>query len=817
MQRGRIILGMRLWEFVTRPEGDAWRSAAELCALHGCVTGTGDESMNYFVRAGFVILPLCVLSGCAASQFLSKLESAGAFPGQDPATTVRNTDLSARNPTTVDERSSQGDQPLKPLLFPGTDPESQPQSSPDSNSEFRTASAQPVSITNDGVEMNFENADVQSVAKTLLGDVLQLNFVVDPRVQGTVTLASVGPIARKDVFAAFESALHAQNAAIVHDGKFVKIVPMPDAAGHSSIGRGVGEPGFGVSVVPLRYVSASSLAKTTENLIGRAGAIRVDQARNLVLIQGSTTEREAAIDVISTFDVEWLRNQSVGVYPIKSTSPETMIEELNRVFETADGGPGQGVIRFQPISRMNAVMVVSKNPSYLEQVSAWVERLDRSDSNGTTVRTYHLKYGNATQIAKVLGEIFGTQKQGSGSDSPINQVSPTTAASASRIDSLDKGGQNSGSSQSSGGITGSTGTQSASTSATGSIAAAFDAFSDRKAATDGDSPGTQSGGLPRGVFQNVRITADTINNSVVVYSNQEDYRVIERALRDFDRPRLQVAIEATVAEVTLTKELTYGVQFYLNNNTGSLGLIGAVTAAAQTTVLQQTVPGFNMVLGGANLPRVILNALDSITDVKVLSSPSIVVLDNQPALLEVGDQVPITTSSATVLSNSSTPIVNTIEMHNTGVILKVLPHVNANGTVQLEVDQEVSAIVNPAQQTLTPTISERRVHSTVAVTSGQTVLLGGLISENDQKTQSGIPGLSNIQGLGGLFGNTDNTRTRTEIIIFIRPQLVRNSVDARAVTQEFRDKLESMRNTPSVVNGAKISPDTSTGIFSAKP
>jgi general secretion pathway protein D len=766
--------------------------------------------MNHFVRAGFVVVPMFVLSGCAASQFLSKLESAGAFQGQDPATTVRNTDLSARYPTAVDERSGSSNEPLRPLLFPGSGPESQPAPSPD-GSEFRTASAQPVSITNDGVEMNFENADVQSVAKTLLGDVLQLNFVVDPRVQGTVTLASVGPVARKDVLPAFESALRAQNAAIVRDGKFMKIVPMPDAPGHTSISRGPGEPGFGVSVVPLRYVSASTIAKTTENLIGRAGAIRVDQARNLVLIQGTTTEREAAIDVISTFDVEWLRNQSVGVYPIKSTSPETMIEELNRVFQTSDGGPGQGVIRFQPISRMNAVMVVTQNPSYLEQMRAWVDRLDRSDSNGTTVRTYHLKYGNATQIAKVLGEIFATQRSGSGGDSPINQIAPTTSASASRIDSLDHGGMNSNtSSQSS---SGSTGTQSASSGTNQTIAAAFDSFSDHKAAAEGDSPRTDSGGPLRGVFQNVRITADTINNSVVIYSNQEDYRVIERAVRDFDRPRLQVAIEATVAEVTLTRELTYGVQFYLNNNTGSVGLLGAVTAAAQTTVLQQTVPGFNMVLGNASLPRVILNALNSITDVKVLSSPSIVVLDNQPALLQVGDEVPITTSSATVLSNSNTPVVNTIEMHNTGVILKVLPHVNANGTVQLEVDQEVSSIVNPSQQTLTPTISERRVHSTVAVTSGQTVLLGGLISENDQKTQTGIPGLSDIKGLGGLFGNTDNTRTRTEIIIFIRPQLVRNSVDARAVTEEFREKLQSMRNTQSVVNGAKVSPDTSTGIF----
>jgi general secretion pathway protein D len=195
-----------------------------------------------------------------------------------------------------------------------------------------------------------------------------------------------------------------------------------------------------------------------------------------------------------------------------------------------------------------------------------------------------------------------------------------------------------------------------------------------------------------------------------------------------------------------------------------------------------------------------------VTDVKVLSSPSIVAMDNQPALLQVGDEVPITTSSATVLSNSNTPIVNTIEMRNTGVILKVLPHVNANGTVQLEVDQEVSSIVNPQQQTLTPTISERRVHSTVSVTSGQTVLLGGLISDNEQQTRSGIPGLSDIKVIGGLFGTTDHTKQRTEIIIFIRPQLIRSGVDQRSVTEEFRERLQSMKRVPTVISGADVLP-----------
>jgi general secretion pathway protein D len=213
----------------------------------------------------------------------------------------------------------------------------------------------------------------------------------------------------------------------------------------------------------------------------------------------------------------------------------------------------------------------------------------------------------------------------------------------------------------------------------------------------------------------------------------------------------------------------------------------------------------NLLLGSAGNPHAILNALQTVTDVKVLSSPSLVALDNQPALLQVGDEIPVSTSSATLLTSSSTPTVNTIEMRNTGVILKVLPHIHANGSIQLEIDQEISNVVNPDQQTLTPTISQRRVHSSVSMTSGQTVLLAGLISENNQETRSGIPGLRDIKVLGDMFGNTSSIKSRSEIIIFIKTQVIRNGQDASAVTEEFRDKLQSMRGGRAVVSGTGVS------------
>ena len=384
----------------------------------------------HYVRASTALLQIFLLIGCSASQSILQKQPAASFGSSDAVmSSVNNADLTPRFPASAKDGAANSSNSPAPMLFPGAEPYEERTAS----AEQRIASAEPVMLRGDGVEMNFEGTDIATAAKTLLGDVLHLNFEIDPRVQGSVTLASVGPIPRKDVLPTFESALRMQNAALVHDGSFVKIVPLSDAAAHASVSIGAGQPGFGVSVVPLRYVSATTVAKTADNLLGRADAIRGDAARNLLFVQGTASERSAAIDVISTFDVEWLRNQSVGVYPLKSTSPKSMIQELERVFETGNGGPGQGVIQFQPISRMNAVMVVTKNPNYLKETTRWVQRLDRSDTTGTTVRTYRLKYGNASDVAKMLANIFGGLTDAS-DNAPANQIAPGGTTAESRLE-----------------------------------------------------------------------------------------------------------------------------------------------------------------------------------------------------------------------------------------------------------------------------------------------------------------------------------------------------------------------------------------------
>jgi general secretion pathway protein D len=750
-------------------------------------------------------IPLTCLLGCAMSEQL-----VGSTPRPDGVVDpVRNANLRATTPVPVAGRVGAAGQTSRPLLFPGAETEPTPQGTSVEASAIPNAS---VVAPTDGVDINFENADIGTVARTLLGDTLGVSFVVDPRVQGNVTLSSNGPIARRDVLPVFESVLRMSNAALVREGNLVKILPVPEATGTGPVTLGGGEPGFGVSVVPLRYTSAATIAKAVENFVTRPGAVRVDQARNLLLIQGTTSERRDALVVISTFDVEWLRNQSVGIYPLKSTTPETMIRELEKVFDVADGGQGQGVVRFQPVARMNAVMAVTRSEKLLDRATQWVQRLDRSDNNGTTVRIYQLNFGNATKIAKILSDIF-VGRSGANPETPANQLAPGTNATASRLDALGAGGAPAGGASSSSGGSQPMGQGAGSDSnSKASISTAFGSFAERWNQDDNSAGASSVSTQQRGVMQNVRITANTADNTIVVYSNQEDYRTIEHALGQLDRPQLQVAIDAMVAEVTLNDQLQYGVQYFLTSsavgaqsNQGSAGLFNAAASAAQTALLARVLPGFNLLLGSEANPRLIINALDTVTSTKVLSAPSLVVTDNQPAILEVGQDVPISTGSATVLTTQNT-VVNTIDMRSTGIILKVLPHVHPNGSIELEIEQEISAVVPTQPSTLTPTITQRRVHSTVRMTSGQTVLLGGLISENNETTKAGMPVIDPIRYLGDLLSNKSALRNRTEIIIFVKAQLMRNGFDAQKVSEEFRDRLQSMMMPHAIAKGTAVDP-----------
>ena len=655
--------------------------------------------------------------------------------------------------------------------------------------------------TDKGYEINFENTPIPTVAKAILGDILSLGYTIDPRVQGTVSLSSGRPVPRKDLLFVLENALRMSGVALVRDAQGYRLIPTAEAAaaGGADWARDP-SAGYGISVIPLQFVSAQTLIKLLDNYAAKPGTVRAEPSRNLIIIQGNSADRRTAIQTALSFDADWMLGQSVGIYPISSSTPEPIIAELNRIIDAGQGGLSQDLVKLEPIGRQNAILVVTRKPELLKRVATWITRLDKSGGAGTDVRVYRMRYGDARQVAALLNDMF-VGGNSSGLDSPANQLSPGSGMVATTSGPGGARGPQSGTSSTQTPPTGQTQQTSSSQPST------FDArFGAQRVAGPSTWAGGSNGvpltnstpvpGAAGPLLPNVRISADAVNNDLLIYANQESYNVIQRALSQIDRPQLQVAIDATIAEVTLNDNLQYGVQFFLKNSNGpnNGSLLNTAANTAVNGLINRVLPGFNFLVGTEAQPQVIINALHAVTDVKILSNPSLVVIDNQAATLQVGDQIPITTQSAQSVIAPGAPVVSNVDYRNTGIILRVAPRINANGNVLLNIEQEISAVADNANaNTLTPTVSQRRVASSIAVANGQTVLLAGLISDTQNRSRNGIPGLDKIPGVGELFSQNNGTIRRTELIIFIRPQIIRNGVDAYRVAAQLRDKIVRSR------------------------
>lgn len=648
---------------------------------------------------------------------------------------------------------------------------------------------------NKGYEINFENTPIETVAKAILGDILGVGYTIDPRVKGTVSLSSGRAVPRKDLLFVLESALRMSNVALVHDAQGYRLIPTTEAVASGSADW-THEPsvGYGISVMPLQFVSAQMLIKLLDNYAAKPGMVRAEPSRNLIIIQGSSEDRRAAIQTVLSFDADWMMGQTIGIYPVSNSAPEPIIAELNRIIDAGQGGLSQDLVKLEAIGRQNAVLVVTRKKELLKRVATWINRLDKSGGAGTDVKVYRMRYGDARQVAALLNDMF-VGSSSSGLDAPKNQLTPGGGMVASSATQLSVGSSQQGTNP---------------TPAAGGVqqssAAAPASFNSRFGGPQVAGPPTWASNTPVAagsagsaapLLPNVRISADAVNNDLLIYASQDSYGIIKRALDQIDRPQLQVAIDATIAEVTLNDNLQYGVQFFLkSSNVGAPADTGSLVNTAANAALSRVLPGFNFLVGTEAQPQVILNALHSITDVKILSNPSLVVLDNGIATLQVGDSIPVTTQSAQSVIAPGAPVVSNVDYRNTGIILKVAPRINANGNVLLHIAQEISSVADNANaNTLTPTVSERKVESSIAVANGQTVLLAGLVSETQTRGRNGIPGLDSLPGIGPLFSTSaSGTAQRTELIIFIRPKIIRNGVDAYHVAAELRDKIIRSRH-----------------------
>jgi general secretion pathway protein D len=637
------------------------------------------------------------------------------------------------------------------------------------------------SITTDadgGITLNVVDGELREVVRMVLEAALGANYVIDPSVGGRITIQTTRPLPPEDLVPVLDSVLRMNGAALVQTGDLFKVVPIDQAltAGPMPELRplpNAGMPGFGVQVVPLRFVAATELGALLEPFTPSGGTIAVDARRNLLLLAGSGDQLASLRDLVSIFDVDRMSGMSFGLFPLEHATAADLALELDQLFASGEAGSQADVVRFVPIERLNAVLMVSAQPAYLEEAETWIQRLDRTgDGEEPQIYVYPVQNARASNLAEVLSEIFGARTVTVGEPSLLAPGrDPVALRSAADFELGSTAGEEETLQEEPEGRERVVPTRPVPPRAgLAPLLPASPAF------------GPEDEGEPE-----IRIIADDSTNSLVIRALPRDYRKIREAIDRLDILPLQVLIEATIAEVTLSDELRYGVEWFFRS--GDFQATFAQTGSVVPT------PGFSALFANADA-RVVLNALDEVTDVNVISSPQLLVLDNQTARLQVGDQVPIVVQQAAPITGDLDTIVNSIELRDTGVILTVTPRVNAGGLVTLEIQQEVSNVVQSETQTQselsTPTISQRLVSSTVAVQSGETVALGGLITDNRNRTRSGVPILSSIPVVGVLFSTRSRVNARTELLVLLTPSVIDSPARARAVTEELRRRLSGL-------------------------
>ena len=719
--------------------------------------------------------------------------------------------------------------------------------------------------------LKFESAPASEVVHVMLRDLLKVDYVVHPPLNGTITLTTRQAVSADRALLLLETALQANGIVMARDTRGTYHVGTPEAL------RGIVSapvladgkplpPGYGAVIIPLQYLGAGEMANILRPLVSADAILRVDTLRNILIMRGTRAEAEGWLELVNTFDVNLLRGMSVGVFPLKHTSAAEVDAALRMLSGGAVSGaaagavaggagaaarapqaaaaprpgaggqaaaagaagaaaaaslgeasPLYGALRVMPIERINAVLVVTPRAAYLDEVRYWIEQFDRPNLNSAEPQlfVYKVQNGSSDHLAELLNGIYGgstTQQPGASGVAPglntvtggSNNINSSFASQfgANRNQRSTSFGGSSGFGSSGSGFGSSSGLG-------GSSGFGGSGFGGMGQLGGGQQAGGQQGPnvVTTMLGQNVRVMADRINNTLLVHATPAEYERIATTLKRLDVQRAQILIEASIVEVTLGDGLEYGLQWTFNggvgdgrSGTGQLGNPAGASAPAASTAFTYTLRN------AAGSISAVLTALANKSLVKVMSSPSLMVLDNHTAAIQVGSQQPVNTG--TTISGTSNFTSTNIQYKDTGVMLGVTPSVSAGDLVTLDIDQIVTDLGADSTSSATagfPTFLQRQINSKVAVRSGETLVLGGLIQDSVNNTRSGVPLLSDIPVVGALFGTRDNRASRTELLVVLTPRVVRADDDVRAISRELRDRMQGLVE-PAAVPGQRLLP-----------
>lgn len=620
----------------------------------------------------------------------------------------------------------------------------------------------------DEFTLNFEALDIRQIVQYILGDYLKEFFTIHPATTGNATIRTSKPVSRQDLIPILEMLLRQNGQVMVKEEGMYKI--MPAALGvKGSVSPTLGgstkplPSGYSVQIIQLKFVGVTDMARILLPYQVDPSSVQQDPIRNLLILSGTQRELRHLLDIVDLFDVDFLAGYSIGLYQL-STDVKALGGDLERIFGAGAASPLAGIVKYIPVERLNALLVVTTQPRYLEEAKKWIERLDKGGNvaGGLRLNVYSVQHGKAEKLAGLLNEVYGNKQAG---------TTPTLAP-----------GQRPA-------LIGTTPVPGSPVAAQTPLQSAIQSLS-------------SFAGSGVAVSKEARIIADNDNNALLILASPSDFETIQTALRQLDVPRRQVSVEVLVAEVTLTDDLNFGIEWFVNarnNTTGALRAadgspsalprLPGVGLGIDPRSLISPVPGLQLInLGPSGDIRAVLQALGKDGRSKTLATPRVLVLDNEKAYINVGAQISVDTGASSGVTTGGT-VVTTKQYISTGVILSVTPRINAGGRVTLDINQEVSSPIGTGPN---PNISTRKAQTVLTVSSGETVPLAGLIQEVNATASSGLPLLSKIPLIGALFGTQSLSKTRSELVILITPTVITSAEDARAVTEEIRRKLPSL-------------------------
>ncbi len=598
------------------------------------------------------------------------------------------------------------------------------------------------------IEISLDNMDIYPVLDQILGQILGLNFVVEPTIRGTISVHIRGNYTKKELLDLVNSVLQMQGLALVPGGhglyKVVRKANSPKMGVVVTTKKRSKRPGDVIRVIQLQYLSASHAASNLRNLVS-PGAVVIPVPSSNSIILSDTAENVLKVSkILSILDENIFKNVYWRLFTLENADIEDISKDLQNIFSANVLYKRPGIdtsgLKIIPLKTLNALLVVTRWKNVLEQVAHWVKELDQGQlDRGSKVYVYFVQNGQAKQLADILNELYGEKS----SSKSKKKVIVKRAKETKKTKLVGAAGELSG---------------------------------------------------------EVKIIADETNNSLIFKARPKDYAIIREVLKKLDIIPRQVLIEVLIAEVSLTNDVKYGVEWFIENKGINIGgspynanmMLDAGKALAQDTGLGKGFPGFTYALyDGDGSLRALINLLAENTDVDILSAPNILAADNQEARIEIGEDVP-TLSESTISSGG----VKTqgVQYRKTGIILQVKPYINDSGLVRMEVTQEVSKVNDQATAGITsPRITNRKATTYIIARDGQHILMGGLMSTQYTVTHSGIPILKDIPILGYVFGSKGTKKEKKELIFILTPHVIRTRAEADRITREFATKVHSLK------------------------